>query len=314
MDYTHDIAGKGHIPQNVAERLSRVSKAPIFGLLDISLGYGIVGGSLINFERIGTKAGELVLDILRGTKTTEDIPKLLYVPAVPMFDWRQLRHWNLSEAALPKGSIVENRESTFWDYKYYIIGILAVGRDPVALDRRAAGPEKAQGQADEALEERLRFERFLSDLSAKFLNIAPHEIDREIKGALGRIVDFFHVTQCLLIQAFPEESRAVIMHAAHGDDVLPTPLGGNLYDPFPWTSKVLSQNEIIRVSTLDDLPAEAAADKEMYQNLGVRSFLIIPLFIGGIASLCHLHLFPPRRAGLVCGLHPAPTIWWGRCL
>jgi PAS domain S-box-containing protein len=42
-----------------------------------------------------------------------------------MFDWRQLRRWNLSEAALPKGSIVINREVTFWDFKYYIIGGLA---------------------------------------------------------------------------------------------------------------------------------------------------------------------------------------------
>ena len=44
---------------------------------------------------------------------------------MPMFDWRQLRRWNLSESALPKGSIVVNREFTFWDLKYYIIGALA---------------------------------------------------------------------------------------------------------------------------------------------------------------------------------------------
>ena len=41
---------------------------------------------------------------------------------MPMFDWRQLRRWNLSEAALPKGSIVINKELTLWDFKYYIIG------------------------------------------------------------------------------------------------------------------------------------------------------------------------------------------------
>ena len=42
-----------------------------------------------------------------------------------MFDWRQLERWNLSEGALPKGSILINREFTFWDFKYYIIGVLA---------------------------------------------------------------------------------------------------------------------------------------------------------------------------------------------
>jgi peptide/nickel transport system permease protein len=49
-----------------------------------------------------------------------------------------LRRWNLSEAALPKGSIVINRELTFWDFKYYILGALAGyygGRMDVLLSR-----------------------------------------------------------------------------------------------------------------------------------------------------------------------------------
>jgi PAS domain S-box-containing protein len=67
----------------------------------------------------------LVIDILKGVKTLDDVPPVLDVPPVAMFDWRQLRRWNLSESALPKGSIVVNREFTFWDLKYYIIGGLA---------------------------------------------------------------------------------------------------------------------------------------------------------------------------------------------
>jgi PAS domain S-box-containing protein len=120
-----DVTGRNFTSREVAQRLSQVSTAPIFGLLEVGLGHGIVGGSLINFEHIGTKAGELVLNILRGGLTEESFPKFLDVPSVPMFDWRQLRHWNLSEAALPKGSIVVNREFTLWSIRYYILGILA---------------------------------------------------------------------------------------------------------------------------------------------------------------------------------------------
>jgi PAS domain S-box-containing protein len=123
--YTEDTAGRIYTSPNVAQRLSQVSKAPIFGLLDAALRYGITGGSLINFEHVGVKAGELALDILQGTPPAKDISEFLNVPAVPMFDWRQLRRWNLSESALPKGSILVNREFTFWDLKYYIIGALA---------------------------------------------------------------------------------------------------------------------------------------------------------------------------------------------
>ena len=125
LGFSRDVTGKNLTTQEVAQRLSEVSPAPIFGILDYTLGYGIAGGSLINFEHIGAKAGELVLDVLGGTKSPDTIPASLEVHPVPMFDWRQLRRWKLSEAALPKESIVINKELTLWDLKYYIIGGLA---------------------------------------------------------------------------------------------------------------------------------------------------------------------------------------------
>jgi PAS domain S-box-containing protein len=126
MGFGADVTGKNYTTREVGERLSRVSKAPVFGLLQVVLGYGIAGGNLVNFEYVGTRAGELTLDILRGTRAPENIPPILAVPSLPMFDWRQLKRWNLSEAALPEGSIVINRETTFWDFKYYILGGLAL--------------------------------------------------------------------------------------------------------------------------------------------------------------------------------------------
>jgi len=120
-----DITGTSFTSVKVAQKLSQVSKAPVFGLLGAALGYGIVGGSLISFEAIGAKAGELVLQILRDSFSSPSVPNILDVPPAPMFDWRQLKRWNLSESALPKGSIVVNREFTFWDLKNYIIGALA---------------------------------------------------------------------------------------------------------------------------------------------------------------------------------------------
>jgi PAS domain S-box-containing protein len=85
-----------------------------------------VGGSLIDFEHVGAHAGQLVLKILGGTQVSEDISPSLDVRPVPVFDWRQLRRWSLSENALPKGSIIRNKESTLWDFKYHIIGVMAL--------------------------------------------------------------------------------------------------------------------------------------------------------------------------------------------
>lgn len=125
LGFASDVTGKSYTTREVGNRLGEVSRAPVFGVFDISLGYGIAGGSLFSFEHVGKRAGELAVGILGQTKIGEDIPSLLDVPTVPMFDWRQLRRWNLSESALPKGSIVINRETTLWDFRYHIFGGLA---------------------------------------------------------------------------------------------------------------------------------------------------------------------------------------------
>jgi len=119
---SHDMAGTLYTSVKVAQRLSQVSGAPVFGLLKAALGQGIAGGSLIDFERIGNGAGRLALNILRGAEAPGNTPAVPDVPPVPMFDWRQLKHWKLDVDALPKGSIVVNRQFTLWDWRYYLIG------------------------------------------------------------------------------------------------------------------------------------------------------------------------------------------------
>jgi len=125
LAFTQDVIGNTYTSPIIVQRLRKVASAPIFGILEVVLGRGITGGSLISYEIIGKKAGQLALDLLEGTKNLYDIPVMLDVPSVPMFDWRELRRWNFSEDALPAGSIVINREVTLWDFKFYIIGALA---------------------------------------------------------------------------------------------------------------------------------------------------------------------------------------------
>jgi PAS domain S-box-containing protein len=122
---TGDTTGKTYNPRDVAERVSQVSKHPVFGIYETLLEHGIVGGSIVSYGGIGTQAGKLALSML-GIGSTSDNPyEILDIPGVPMFDWRQLRQWDLDDDALPKGSIVINKESTLWDHRYYIVGVLA---------------------------------------------------------------------------------------------------------------------------------------------------------------------------------------------
>jgi len=118
-----DGAGQQFDSINVLSRLSRISSAPIYGMFDTALGYGIVGGSLISFELVGTRMGELAQRVLAGEKPAS-------IPFEPRsgalaFDARQLRRWRLSEARLPPGAELRFREPTVWErYRWQIIGAL----------------------------------------------------------------------------------------------------------------------------------------------------------------------------------------------
>jgi PAS domain S-box-containing protein len=100
--------------------VAAASSAPVFGLFDIYLNHGEVGGYLSSVSEQGKIAGAMALRILQGEKP-QDIPAAKAVISY-MFDWRALKRWKIKESALPPGGIVLNRQPTVWEsYKWYII-------------------------------------------------------------------------------------------------------------------------------------------------------------------------------------------------
>jgi PAS domain S-box-containing protein len=115
-----DAAGKTFTPREALDAFAPASCAPIYSCYDTYLGHGIVGGSMVTFEEIGRKAAQLGLRILAGEDSQAAARSESY-QAVPMFDWHQLRQWNIGEERLPFGSIVRFKEATYWEKHYPII-------------------------------------------------------------------------------------------------------------------------------------------------------------------------------------------------
>jgi len=78
-------------------------------------------------------------------------------------------------------------------------------------------------QAEQALKERLRVEQLLSDTSARFLKVPPELVDSEIERGLRRILEFFEVDRCGLLQTLPDKSSWQITHVALSNDVPSVP-------------------------------------------------------------------------------------------
>src|SRR4051812_41749488 len=104
--------------------IAPTSAAPIYGNSGTAMGAGLVGGNLIDFEKISKRLGDVSLRILNGERP-EDIPPQT-APNVTAFDWRELKRWGISEERLPPGSVVMFRQFSFWElYRWYIVGGVA---------------------------------------------------------------------------------------------------------------------------------------------------------------------------------------------
>ena len=134
----------------------------------------------------------------------------------------------------------------------------------------------------EGLRERLRFEQLLSDLSARFVNIAPDQVDLEIESALGQILKFFQVDRCGLVRVSPNDNSFRITHVAYASGIPPVPEKTDLsIKLFPWVyEKINKRQEVVSFTTRDELPSEAAVDKQTYEELKIRSALNIPIPLG----------------------------------
>jgi PAS domain S-box-containing protein len=122
---SEDATGVPYSQDRALDTMREVAAVPIFGMGDYQLGRGIVGGPLMQTKVLGQEAAEVGLRILRG-ETPGDVNPPSVVFGAPMYDWRELQRWNISEALLPLGSIVQFREPTVWQKYRWLVIIVAV--------------------------------------------------------------------------------------------------------------------------------------------------------------------------------------------
>jgi PAS domain S-box-containing protein len=121
-----DGAGQAVISTQAAQSIAQWANVPVYVMTDLALGTGAVGGSVGSIEAFGKRAGELARLILTGTAPAS-LPFEVRTDSVPMFDWRALKRWGISESHLPPHSIIRFRQPSVWEqYGWYILGALAI--------------------------------------------------------------------------------------------------------------------------------------------------------------------------------------------
>jgi signal transduction histidine kinase len=154
-------------------------------------------------------------------------------------------------------------------------GVLVVGI--VSLAWGLLLQRTGRRRVEVSLDERLRFESLLSELSASLIDVSMSDLDGAIERGLQRVGTFLKVDRANLHEYVPEGAIVRISWATEGIRPLSRVLEP---DQFPWATEQLRGGHIVRFTRLDELPEQASLDRQSYQRSGTRSDLSLPLRAG----------------------------------
>ena len=122
---TVDGAGTDYVPRDALAIIAEVANRPIVSDTETFVGYGAIGGVMVDPAPVGEEAGRLTSRVLDGESVSE-IPVTEGNFTRPIFDWRLLKRWHVREETLPAGSELRFREATAWEqYQAQVLLALA---------------------------------------------------------------------------------------------------------------------------------------------------------------------------------------------
>ena len=183
-----DGEGTFYVPAEALALIAMTANRPIVSTAETELGRGSIGGFLITASLIGESAARLAIRILDG-EDAANIPVTVGDIVRPIFDWRQMQRWGVSEPSLPPGSEIRFREPTGWDrYKVQILAISAAillqATFIIWLLYERRYRQRAEATARDTMSELTHVNRLAAagELSASI----AHEINQPLTGIVTR--------------------------------------------------------------------------------------------------------------------------------
>jgi len=130
------------------------------------------------------------------------------------------------------------------------------------------------------LQSRLDFEKLMSRLSKSFIHLPVDRIDSEVTNGLKDLAEVLDLDRVSITLTDPDRKARTITHSWGRPGIPPAPRG-KTNEVFPWLAEQTARGEICRVSSPEDLPEVAAAECEYMRSMGLKSWLTVPLLVGG---------------------------------
>ena len=133
------------------------------------------------------------------------------------------------------------------------------------------------------LKHQLEIEALITAISIDLTNITSSNLDEKILGAISAIGHFSKVDRTYL---FLLKENGTIMDNTHewcaeGVDPQIENLKDMPVSVFPWWMEKMHQKEVILFQRIDEMPDEAANEKEVLKSQNIISILVVPVYHGG---------------------------------
>jgi signal transduction histidine kinase len=109
-----DGEGAFYPPSTAMSLVAEKANRPIIATAEPLLEAGAVGGFVLVPFAIGADSARRALRVLAG-EVPSNIPITLVDAIKPIFNWREMQRWGVSDSTLPEGSEIRFREPTFWE-------------------------------------------------------------------------------------------------------------------------------------------------------------------------------------------------------
>jgi signal transduction histidine kinase len=172
-------------------------------------------------------------------------------------------------------------------------------------------PDPTQLQAD--LETGLQLEELLADLATRFLNRPTVEdAGIEIERAQRRLCDLLGFDRSTIWHLDESDGAMRLLRVVQPIRIASPELGRDAAVDFPYTTARILDGHAVILSSLEELPREAATDLASFRRFDTKSTAVLPLSAGGrvigaftFAAVGEARAWPPtvvRRLGLVAGV------------
>jgi signal transduction histidine kinase len=283
-----DGAGRSLMGIDFLPRISAAANCPVFSVFGATVGAGTAGSSVADAGELGAEAGRVAIRVVRG----EAVPSLeaSEVRQRVLVDWRQLRRWGLDEGRLPSESRVLFRTPTLWEeYRWAIVSAFVVVISQTVVVVALLFERRRRRLAQGALEERLRFETVLTEISAGFASVpesARQEpsveppvpgsaAEHQVREGLRRVAETLGAEGASLWRFSKDGQAASVDMSWMREDAAALPASVSLAD-FPYLGAQAMRGEAVQLRSLDELPAEASVDRRSLARDGIRSLVVVP--------------------------------------